>query len=119
MGDAAHTAHFSIGSGTKLAMEDAIELANSIAAHPHDLDGALKHYSDVRSVEVLRIQNAARNSMEWFENVQRYAVVRAGAVRVFAADAQPAHQRTRTCACATPRIWRTSRTGSRNARAST
>ncbi|SAL33613.1 NADH-dependent flavin oxidoreductase [Caballeronia choica] len=73
MGDAAHTAHFSIGSGTKLALEDAIELANSIAAHPHDLDGALKHYSDVRSVDVLRIQNAARNSTEWFENVQRYA----------------------------------------------
>jgi len=45
MGDAAHTAHFSIGSGTKLALEDAIELANSIAAHPHDLEGALKHYN--------------------------------------------------------------------------
>lgn len=73
MGDAAHTAHFSIGSGTKLALEDAIELANSIASHPCDLDGALRHYTDVRSVDVLRIQNAARNSTEWFENVQRYA----------------------------------------------
>ncbi|CDY75326.1 Anthraniloyl-CoA monooxygenase [Caballeronia glathei] len=73
MGDAAHTAHFSIGSGTKLALEDAIELANSIASHPRDLDGALRHYTDVRSVDVLRIQNAARNSTEWFENVQRYA----------------------------------------------
>ncbi len=73
MGDAAHTAHFSIGSGTKLALEDAIELTNSIAAHPGDLAAALDHYTDVRSIDVLRIQNAARNSTEWFENVERYA----------------------------------------------
>jgi anthraniloyl-CoA monooxygenase len=72
MGDAAHTAHFSIGSGTKLALEDAIELARSIAAVPGDLAGALKHYEDLRSIEVLRIQNAARNSTEWFEHVDRY-----------------------------------------------
>jgi anthraniloyl-CoA monooxygenase len=72
MGDAAHTAHFSIGSGTKLALEDAIELANSIDAHPHDLAAALAHYTEVRSVDVLRIQNAARNSTEWFEHVDRY-----------------------------------------------
>jgi anthraniloyl-CoA monooxygenase len=73
MGDAAHTAHFSIGSGTKLALEDAIELAASIAAHPGQLDAALDHYTEVRSVDVLRIQNAARNSTEWFEHVERYA----------------------------------------------
>ena len=73
MGDAAHTAHFSIGSGTKLALEDAIELARSIAKHPGDLDGALRDYQALRSVEVLKIQNAARNSTEWFENVERYA----------------------------------------------
>ncbi|WP_310632462.1 bifunctional salicylyl-CoA 5-hydroxylase/oxidoreductase [Paraburkholderia sp.] len=73
MGDAAHTAHFSIGSGTKLALEDAIELANSMDAHPHDLRAALAHYTSVRSVDVLRIQNAARNSTEWFEHVDRYA----------------------------------------------
>ncbi|MFC5429988.1 bifunctional salicylyl-CoA 5-hydroxylase/oxidoreductase [Paraburkholderia denitrificans] len=73
MGDAAHTAHFSIGSGTKLALEDAIELANSMDAHPGDLHGALAHYTSVRSVNVLRIQNAARNSTEWFEHVERYA----------------------------------------------
>jgi anthraniloyl-CoA monooxygenase len=73
MGDAAHTAHFSIGSGTKLALEDAIELAQRIGEHPGDLPGALRVYEDTRSVEVLRIQNAARNSTEWFENVQRYA----------------------------------------------
>jgi anthraniloyl-CoA monooxygenase len=72
MGDAAHTAHFSIGSGTKLALEDAIELTRSIARHPGDLSGALQDYEAVRSVEVLRIQNAARNSTEWFENVSRY-----------------------------------------------
>ncbi|WP_295856004.1 bifunctional salicylyl-CoA 5-hydroxylase/oxidoreductase [uncultured Xylophilus sp.] len=73
MGDAAHTAHFSIGSGTKLALEDAIELARCIGRQPGDLSAALADYEAVRSVEVLRIQNAARNSTEWFENVDRYA----------------------------------------------
>jgi anthraniloyl-CoA monooxygenase len=73
MGDAAHTAHFSIGSGTKLALEDAIELARCIGRAPGDLAQALHDYEAVRSVEVLRIQNAARNSTEWFENVARYA----------------------------------------------
>jgi anthraniloyl-CoA monooxygenase len=73
MGDAAHTAHFSIGSGTKLALEDAIELARCIGKAPRDLTAALQAYEAVRSVEVLRIQNAARNSTEWFENVERYA----------------------------------------------
>jgi anthraniloyl-CoA monooxygenase len=72
MGDAAHSAHFSIGSGTKLALEDAIELARAIALHPGDLASALQRYEDLRSVEVLRIQNAARNSTEWFEHVDRY-----------------------------------------------
>jgi len=73
MGDAAHTAHFSIGSGTKLALEDSIELARCIARQPDDLAAALADYEAVRSVEVLRIQNAARNSTEWFEHVERYA----------------------------------------------
>jgi anthraniloyl-CoA monooxygenase len=72
MGDAAHTAHFSIGSGTKLALEDAIELARTIGKSPGDLAGALLAYEAVRSVEVLKIQNAARNSTEWFEHVDRY-----------------------------------------------
>jgi anthraniloyl-CoA monooxygenase len=72
MGDAAHTAHFSIGSGTKLALEDAIELDRVLAKHS-DVNQALKAYEAVRSVEVLKIQNAARNSTEWFENVERYA----------------------------------------------
>ena len=76
MGDAGHTAHFSIGSGTKLALEDAIELARCILRQSQDdrgLQYALKDYEAVRSVEVLKIQNAARNSTEWFENVARYA----------------------------------------------
>jgi anthraniloyl-CoA monooxygenase len=76
MGDAAHTAHFSIGSGTKLALEDAIELAGHLrglsAPGPGPLRQALADYEAVRSVEVLKIQNAARNSTEWFENVERY-----------------------------------------------
>ena len=76
MGDAAHTAHFSIGSGTKLALEDAIELANSFKQHP-STEEALQAYQAVRSVEVLKIQNAARNSTEWFENVNRYSGLQA------------------------------------------
>jgi len=83
VGDAAHTAHFSIGSGTKLAMEDAIALArvlNEPRAEPNETNGvlasalsrALERYQDERSTEALRLQNAARNSMEWFENVRRY-----------------------------------------------
>lgn len=73
MGDAAHTAHFSIGSGTKLALEDAIALAAEVDAAAGDLRGALARYEAARSVEVLKIQNAARNSTEWFENVARHA----------------------------------------------
>jgi len=73
MGDAAHTAHFSIGSGTKLAMEDAIELANSIAASTTgDMHEILASYQETRAIEVLKIQNAARNAMEWFEEAGRY-----------------------------------------------
>ena len=72
MGDAAHTAHFSIGSGTKLALEDAIDLANEFATGA-SMKQVLHDYEARRSVEVLKIQNAARNSTEWFENVQRYS----------------------------------------------
>ena len=73
MGDSAHTAHFSIGSGTKLALEDAIDLANEFTRHANaDVAEVLQGYEARRSVEVLKIQNAARNSTEWFENVDRY-----------------------------------------------
>jgi anthraniloyl-CoA monooxygenase len=71
IGDAAHTAHFSIGSGTKLAMEDAIVLARELTAGK-PLVTALEVYEAERRLEALRLQNAARNSMEWFENVRRY-----------------------------------------------
>jgi len=71
IGDAAHTAHFSIGSGTKLAMEDAIALARLLHAEA-DLPTALAAYQEERRTDALRLQNAARNSMEWFENVRRY-----------------------------------------------
>src|SRR6185503_15336750 len=75
IGDAAHTAHFSIGSGTKLAMEDAIVLARELNAEG-TRDGsalaAFPRYEAARRTEALRLQNAARNSMEWFENVRRY-----------------------------------------------
>jgi anthraniloyl-CoA monooxygenase len=77
MGDAAHTAHFAIGSGTKLALDDAIELANQFDRHGHGpgtIETVLEAYEEVRRVDVARIQNAARNAMEWFEVVgRRYA----------------------------------------------
>jgi len=76
MGDAAHTAHFSIGSGTKLALEDAIELARCMAGQD-GLAVALARYEEVRAVEVIKLQSAARNSMEWFENVRRYTALEA------------------------------------------
>ncbi|PJJ21875.1 anthraniloyl-CoA monooxygenase [Janthinobacterium sp. 67] len=76
MGDAAHTAHYSIGSGTKLALEDAIELARCFGQHA-DSDAALAAYQQLRAIEVLKIQSAARNSMEWFENVERYSAMEA------------------------------------------
>jgi anthraniloyl-CoA monooxygenase len=75
VGDAAHSAHFSVGSGTKLAMEDAITLSVTLSMSKGDTEGALQAYEDERKLEVLRIQNAARNSTEWFENVARYATL--------------------------------------------
>ena len=77
MGDAVHTAHFAIGSGTKLAIEDAIELTRQFArfgATPDAIPAVLAEYQTIRAVDVLRLQNAAWNAMEWFENVgERYA----------------------------------------------
>ena len=81
VGDAAHTAHFSIGSGTKLAMEDGIALANALR---ETLDGdgstslsegiaaALAAYEEARRVEVIKTQKAAQTSLEWFEHSDRY-----------------------------------------------
>ena len=75
LGDSAHTAHFSIGSGSKLALEDAIALDLQLAAHAGNVGAALSQYQAERSVEVLKLQNAARNSTEWFEHVDRYATL--------------------------------------------
>jgi anthraniloyl-CoA monooxygenase len=72
LGDAAHTAHFSIGSGTKLALEDAIALHAAVAAAPGDLAAALSHYEDARRDEVGRIQHSANVSLVWFENLRRF-----------------------------------------------
>jgi anthraniloyl-CoA monooxygenase len=71
MGDAAHTAHFSIGSGTKLALEDAIGLAARLH-ESEDLKTALEGYQEDRRTAVLQLQSSARNSTEWFENIPRY-----------------------------------------------
>jgi anthraniloyl-CoA monooxygenase len=71
MGDAAATAHFSVGSGTKLAMESAISMADYLASEP-SLPTAFAKYEAARRTEVLRLQSAARNSLEWFEDVERY-----------------------------------------------
>ena len=71
LGDASATAHFSIGSGTKLALESAISLATNLVIEKN-YKLALKKYEDARKLEVLRLQSAARNSVEWFEDVERY-----------------------------------------------
>jgi anthraniloyl-CoA monooxygenase len=72
LGDAAHTAHFSIGSGTKLALEDAIKLADVLNRKGLSLEAALDEYQAERNLEVLKLQNSARNSTEWFETLERY-----------------------------------------------
>jgi anthraniloyl-CoA monooxygenase len=72
LGDAAHTAHFSIGSGTKLALEDAIKLAEVLNRPGLSREAALAEYREERQIEVLKLQNSARNSTEWFETLERY-----------------------------------------------
>jgi anthraniloyl-CoA monooxygenase len=72
VGDAAHTAHFSIGSGTKLAMEDAAALAWALRGHGEDLIHALHSYEAERRPVVESTQRAAQGSLEWFEDVGRY-----------------------------------------------
>ncbi|MGW6174136.1 bifunctional salicylyl-CoA 5-hydroxylase/oxidoreductase [Arthrobacter sp. NPDC055138] len=71
LGDAAHTAHFSIGSGTKLAMEDALALAACLHEHPN-VDAALEAYETERRPVVESTQRAAQASLEWFERVGQY-----------------------------------------------
>ena len=71
MGDAAATGHFSIGSGSRLAFDSAIALADYLHSEP-TLQAAFERYQEERRTEVLRLQSAARNSLEWFEEVERY-----------------------------------------------
>jgi len=72
MGDAAHTAHFSIGSGTKMAMEDSIALVKALLDTKDNVAAALELYETERRPIVERTQKAAQDSLEWFENVKRY-----------------------------------------------
>jgi anthraniloyl-CoA monooxygenase len=72
LGDAAHTAHFSVGSGTKLALEDAIKLTEVLNRSGLSLEAAMDEYAADRNLEVLKLQNSARNSTEWFETLERY-----------------------------------------------
>jgi anthraniloyl-CoA monooxygenase len=72
VGDAAHTAHFSIGSGTKLAMEDSIALSRAVEEQ-RGVDEALAHYEAERRPVIDRFQEAARQSQSYFENTRRYA----------------------------------------------
>jgi len=72
IGDAAHTAHFGIGSGTKLAMEDAIALSRVLEGQEQNVSASLQWYQQEREIEALKLQSAARNRMEWFEQVERY-----------------------------------------------
>ena len=71
MGDAAATGHFSIGSGSRLAFDSAIALATLLHSE-NCMERAFERYQDERRFEVLRLQSAARNSLEWFEQVERY-----------------------------------------------
>jgi anthraniloyl-CoA monooxygenase len=71
VGDAAHTTHFTLGSGTKLALEDAIGLAEKLHQH-EDLQVALKAYEEKRRAALLTLQSEAHKSTQWFENIERY-----------------------------------------------
>ncbi|MCL4423825.1 MAG: FAD-dependent monooxygenase [Actinobacteria bacterium] len=72
LGDAAHSAHFSVGSGTKMAMEDAAALVRALDEHPKDLESALVSYESERRPSVEHIQSSARPSLAWWENYRTY-----------------------------------------------
>lgn len=72
LGDAKATAHYSIGSGTKLAMDSAIGLSDAVIAHPNDVQAAFAQYDKTRRNTVEMIQYAAIVSLDWFENMDRH-----------------------------------------------
>ncbi len=72
IGDAAHTAHFSVGSGTKLAMEDSIALAEALVGDDGPVEARLARYEERSRERVGKTQKSAQQSLEWFENVSRY-----------------------------------------------
>jgi len=72
LGDAAHTAHFSVGSGTRMAMEDAVALRDSLHEYAHDVSAALRAYEARRRPQVESLQRAAQASLQWFEDTERY-----------------------------------------------
>lgn len=84
IGDAAHTAHFSIGSGTRLAVEDAIALAGGLHRYGSDLPQAFAHYQKSRSEAVDGIQQQALHSMQWFDRIDaHYRLAPAAFARAF------------------------------------
>jgi 2-polyprenyl-6-methoxyphenol hydroxylase-like FAD-dependent oxidoreductase len=72
IGDAAHTTHFTIGSGTRLAIIDAVELVRSLQDFPDDLPAALRDFDERARPNLQRIQSAARSSMHWYEHADTY-----------------------------------------------
>lgn len=72
LGDAVHTAHFSVGSGTKMAMEDAAVLAAAIAEHGLDDDNALTHFEAIRQPQVAKIQDSSMPSLSWWDHFAQY-----------------------------------------------
>lgn len=72
LGDAVHTAHFSVGSGTKMAMEDAVALSRALAARPGNLEAALAAYEEAAQPPVRKIQDSARPSLAWWEHFGSY-----------------------------------------------
>jgi 2-polyprenyl-6-methoxyphenol hydroxylase-like FAD-dependent oxidoreductase len=72
LGDAVHTAHFSVGSGTKMAMEDAAALAQSMAERPADIPAALDRFEQIRRPQVAKVQNSAMPSLSWWDHFGEY-----------------------------------------------
>ena len=115
LGDAAATAHFSVGSGTKLALESAIALAHYLHSET-DMQAAFRRYEEERRTEVLRLQSAARNSTEWFEEVERYLHLHPVQLELFFAHPLPAHQSMKTSAHAIGPGWKAGGCGSKSRR---